>query len=288
MNSKRFRKFEFIDFLIDNGLVSLEPHVMHDIVDMPVDKKGQLITPYYVNFRGFSDNELIDNVVENVYSLIAKKLPTKKIDAYVGVPEGMTSVGVSLSRKYGAKVVIARSKEKQIADTYAKKWFIGLEEGNNVIVLEDVIQTGDMTYDLIKKLREAKANVLGFCALVNRDEKPHPKIVKETGISSGSAARTISEIFKIPFLEFTDIHFLLRRYKERIGMTAQQEEDCINFYVKYGANIYPSKSLKNKNRQMSRLEDALSHLGGFNIYYYGEDHPSKQEGIQKKLPLDFD
>ncbi|MBI5148157.1 hypothetical protein HZA33_00580 [Candidatus Pacearchaeota archaeon] len=300
-NVAKFNKFEFIDYLIDSGWVSLESHVMHD---------GE-ITPYYIDFRGFSDNKLIDNVVENVFQLVyteiqkigdkirlekfsgsesnVKKLEEQRnrlydIEAYIGVPEGMTSVGVSLSRKYGKKVVIARSKEKEIADSFNKKWFIGLEEGDKVIVLEDVIQTGDMTHELIKRLIESKANVLAFGALVDRRENPHLNIIREyPQIRGYSASDALAKIFQIPFFKFTDIHFLLDRYDKRKRMSKEKMMECINFYAKHGADLY---NYSIEGRQMSKLEDILRFAGGgvATINQYDEDWREREKEL-KQLTL---
>jgi len=67
-----------------------------------------------------------------------------------------------------------------------------LRSGDHVVVIEDVITTGDSALRAIEAVRNAKASVSGRCALLAREEGGR-QAIEETGVAVVSLV-TVSEI----------------------------------------------------------------------------------------------
>ena len=61
------------------------------------------------------------------------------------------------------------------------KWIEGnVQEGNKVVIVDDVVTTGQSTIDAIDRARESNLNVIKAIALVDRQEGGRENIEKRT------------------------------------------------------------------------------------------------------------
>lgn len=90
-----------------------------------------------------------------------------------------------------------------------QKWIEGnIREDMNVVIVEDVITTGQSAITAVKRAREAGLNVLKVIALVDREEGGRENIEKETGLNCAS-------IFtKTDFLELHEKREKLKKEEE--------------------------------------------------------------------------
>ncbi len=98
---------------------------------------------------------------QNFVECIAEKYP--KPDLIAGVATGGIAIGALVAEEMGLPFVYVRSSAKehglgnQIEGYY--------EEGQSVVVIEDLISTGGSSLKAIEALRDAKLNVRGLAAI---------------------------------------------------------------------------------------------------------------------------
>ncbi len=96
---------------------------------------------------------------------IAKIVERKhgKPDAIAGVATGAIAIGVLVAQELGVPFVYVRPEPKKHG---RKNQIEGhLENGQNVVVIEDLISTGKSSLDAVKALKEADVNVKGMVAI---------------------------------------------------------------------------------------------------------------------------
>lgn len=168
-----------MEFLCDEGIIGFFPGGR-------TLKSGRL-SYWYANCRRLTDLQwLASEFGEMVQSHVVKTFGMG-FDYVYGVPEGATKLAMAtnmLNVNPDTKMVMGRAKPKEHGDP-SDKYFIGpLEEGDRVVVLEDVTTTGGSLVGAMKQLREAKVKIIGVVAVVNRDERNKdgrsvPELIRE-------------------------------------------------------------------------------------------------------------
>ena len=111
------------------------------------------ITLSYVPIRNFI-RESLTNLIEFKYG---------KPDVIAGVATGAIAIGVLVAQELGVPFVYVRPEAKKHG---RKNQIEGhLENGQNVVVVEDLISTGKSSINAVKALKEANANVKGMVAI---------------------------------------------------------------------------------------------------------------------------
>jgi len=111
------------------------------------------ITLSYVPIRNFI-RESLTNLVEFKYG---------KPDVIAGVATGAIAIGVLVAQELGVPFVYVRPEAKKHG---RKNQIEGhLENGQNVVVVEDLISTGNSSINAVKALKDANVNVKGMVAI---------------------------------------------------------------------------------------------------------------------------
>ncbi|MDY6779604.1 MAG: orotate phosphoribosyltransferase, partial [Halobacteria archaeon] len=94
-----------------------------------------------------------------------------------GVALGAVPLAAVASVKSGLPYVIARKEEKEYGTSNTVEG--ELEEGEEVVVVEDIVTTGSSVLEAVEKLRDAGAVVNDVVVVVDRQEGGRENIEKE-------------------------------------------------------------------------------------------------------------
>lgn len=103
---------------------------------------------------------------EEVCKVIKEKIEKAgvKVDAVVGPAMGGIVIAYELGRALGVRAMFTERENDEM--TLRRGFFIN--EGENVLVVEDVVTTGKSSLETIKVLKEYGANVVGIASIVDR------------------------------------------------------------------------------------------------------------------------
>ena len=111
------------------------------------------ITLSYPHIRNFIKAEMAKAVEKNF----------GKPDVIAGVATGAIAIGVLVAQELGVPFVYVRPEPKKHGRKNQIEGF--LEKGQNVVVVEDLISTGNSSLQAVKALKEAGAVVKGMVAI---------------------------------------------------------------------------------------------------------------------------
>ncbi len=197
---RRFDKSKFIKFIIDNNVIILS--------DQGFKLKSGRTSPYYINWRVVTnDVYLIDELTNFILDFIHDL--DLNFDCIFGVPEGTTKIAIITQYKWAKSredyklrrytLPMGRGRVKDYGDP-RDKYFIGEPKGN-VIILEDVVTTGNSLLSAIEMCRNVGTNVIATIILTDRlelrDDGKHVKdVIENSGIKYYSMS-TIIDILKV-------------------------------------------------------------------------------------------
>jgi orotate phosphoribosyltransferase len=162
-------KVNFQKFIFKNKIIGF--------FEKPIKLKSGRLSYWYVNWRNISEDVfLLDKLCD--YILFFINYLELSPDCFYGVPEGATKLGIITQFKWAKSqdnydsgsfiLSMGRGSLKEHGDP-KDRYFLGLPRGK-VILLEDVITTGQSLIDSIKKLKELKVNIIAAIGLTNRNE----------------------------------------------------------------------------------------------------------------------
>ena len=190
-------KEKFYDFIIENNVIGF--------FQKPLKLKSGRLSYWYVNWR---------TVAEDVYSL--DKLADYIIDfvesielnpnCFYGVPEGATKIGIITQYKWAIihsnydkgvyPLSMGRAKPKKHGDP-KDRHFLGFPKGK-IIVLEDVITTGESLIETIENFLEFRVNIVATISLTNRNElRDDGRSVKEVVLDKGVNHYSMSDAVEL-------------------------------------------------------------------------------------------
>lgn len=165
----KFNKGDFNKFIIANRVVGF--------FENEVTLKSGRKSHWYVNWRTISnDVYLMDQLSDYLIGFVRDA--GLEADAFYGVPEGATKLGILATYKwakasgdfargrFSLPMGRARPKEHGVP---ADRFFVGEPRGR-VVVVEDVTTTGGSLIRELKNLREALVDVIAAIGLTNRME----------------------------------------------------------------------------------------------------------------------
>jgi orotate phosphoribosyltransferase len=164
-----FNQDEYNKFLIENGIIGF-------FAEGKNLKSGRF-SYWYANCRRLADTVgAVDKTADFLIAFLQEK--GLEYDYIYGVPEGVTKLAGIIDYKRGIaagdpnqRLVMGRGKPKEHGDP-KDKYFVGdVKEGDKVVVVEDVTTTGGSLMKTLEALADAKIEVVGVVALVNREEK---------------------------------------------------------------------------------------------------------------------
>ena len=105
---------------------------------------------------------MIRNYIRDEFSKHIEK-QFGKPDVIAGVATGAIGIGVLVAESLGVPFVYVRPEPKKHGRQNQIEGF--LQKGQNVVVVEDLISTGNSSLMAVEALREAGANVKGMAAI---------------------------------------------------------------------------------------------------------------------------
>lgn len=140
-------------------------------------KSDALLEGHFILSSGKHSNryiqcaKLIENpeYCEEVSKIIAEKIKDQglKVDLCVGPAMGGVIISYELARALGVHAIFTEREDGKMT---LRRGF-EIEEGMNVIIVEDVITTGKSSFETVDVIKSYGANVLALTALVNRSNK---------------------------------------------------------------------------------------------------------------------
>lgn len=119
-------------------------------------------SPIYCDNRLTLSFPLIRNYIRDEFSKHIEK-QFGKPDVIAGVATGAIGIGVLVAESMGLPFVYVRPEAKKHGRKNQVEGF--LQKGQNVVVVEDLISTGNSSLMAVEALREAGANVKGMAAI---------------------------------------------------------------------------------------------------------------------------
>jgi len=179
-------KDNFHKFIFKNKIIGF--------FEEPIKLKSGRLSYWYVNWRNISEDVfLLDKLCD--YLLFFIDFLNLSPDCLYGVPEGATKLGIISQYKWAKKqeeydsgsfrLSMGRGKPKEHGDP-KDRFFLGQPQGK-VIILEDVITTGESLIDNIKKLKELNIDIIAAIVLTNRNElrndgKSVEQVIRKEGV----------------------------------------------------------------------------------------------------------
>ena len=119
-------------------------------------------SPIYCDNRMTLSFPMIRNYIREEF---AKNIEKKfgKPDVIAGVATGAIGIGILVAEYMGLPFVYVRPEPKRHGKQNQIEGF--LQKGQNVVVIEDLISTGNSSLLAVEALREAGANVKGMAAI---------------------------------------------------------------------------------------------------------------------------
>ncbi len=158
-------KQQFIKFMIDNGVLKFGEFTL---------KSGRH-APYFINTGNYKSGSQIARLGEYYADCIASHslvADTLIGPAYKGIPLAV-SAAIALSNKYGQDLNYCFDR-KEVKDHGEGGLFVGkeLQDGEKVIIIEDVMTSGKALREILPKIEQAaKVEVAGMIISVDRMEK---------------------------------------------------------------------------------------------------------------------
>jgi orotate phosphoribosyltransferase len=119
-------------------------------------------SPIYCDNRLILSFPAIRNYVRDEFSKNIEK-QFGKPDVIAGVATGAIGIGILVAESLGLPFVYVRPEAKKHGRMNQVEGF--LQRGQNVIVVEDLISTGNSSLLAVEALREAGANIKGMAAI---------------------------------------------------------------------------------------------------------------------------
>jgi orotidine-5'-phosphate decarboxylase len=187
-----FNQKEFNEFILENNVAGF--------FEEPITLASGRKSHFYFNWRNIlSDVWLTDKLTDFVIDFV--KSENIWVDTFYGVPEGATKLGIITQFKWvkqnsnfsgkASSLAMGRAKPKEHGEL-KDKFFVGIPKGN-VVVIEDVTNTGDSLVKTLDNLKNAGINVVSVISLTNRMVKNNEgKSVREAVESKGFKFYNIS------------------------------------------------------------------------------------------------
>ena len=121
-------------------------------------------SPIYCDNRLTLSFPAIRNYLRDEFSKNIEK-QFGKPDVIAGVATGAIGIGILVAESMGLPFVYVRPEPKKHGRQNQVEGF--LQKGQNVVVVEDLISTGNSSLLAVEALREAGANVKGMAAIFN-------------------------------------------------------------------------------------------------------------------------
>jgi len=153
-------------------------------------------SPYYIDLRLVASfPHIFRKMTKNLQKLVSEKIGLDNFDSLVSVPTGGLVIGSALAIETIKPLIYVRDKPKDYGTTKSieGKIFSGMK----VVLIDDVITTGNSVINAIKQLKDAGLSISDVYVIINRLEGGD-KALSNIGVQT----HQLTDI-----LEITDILF---------------------------------------------------------------------------------
>lgn len=173
-------------------------------------KSGRM-SPIYLDLRRLVTYPDVLKLVARAYASILRKY---KFDRIVGLPYAALPIATAVSLEMGIPLIYPRREAKE----YGTKASIEGEykEGERVVILDDLISTGETKVEAIEKLTAAKLKIVSIVVLIDRE----------------MGAKAFLNKMGYDFEAVVGLSTLLPQWKASGAITAAQEDEVKTFLSK--------------------------------------------------------
>lgn len=155
MNNRIESELKVAEFLLKIKAISLTPST-------PITWASGWKSPIYCDNRKTLSYPQIRTYIRQQFTEVIEEMYGKP-DVIAGVATGGIAMGALIAQEMGIPFVYVRSSAKEHGLSNQIEGV--LEEGQSVVVLEDLISTGNSSLNAVKALREAGAVIKGMAAI---------------------------------------------------------------------------------------------------------------------------
>ena len=160
---------------------------VRDIVDFP--KKG-------IIFRDITTAVKDPKAMKFMIDFLAEQYADKKIDYIAGIESRGFIFGAALAYKLGAGFIVIRKPGKLPADVISQEYSLeygtdkiemhadAVEEGKNVLVIDDLLATGGTVDAACKLLKKVGANIVGAAFIIELSDLKGREKLKDIDVVS--------------------------------------------------------------------------------------------------------
>lgn len=157
MSSNTDSALKVAEFLLNIKAIKLQPNA-------PFTWASGWLSPIYCDNRKTLSFPIVRTYLRQEFvRVISESFP--KPDVIAGVATGGIALGALVAQEMGLPFVYVRPSAKGHGLQNQVEGHI--EEGQNVVVIEDLISTGSSSLKAVEALRDAKCNVKGLVAIFN-------------------------------------------------------------------------------------------------------------------------
>lgn len=213
-------KQEFIDFMLESKVLKFGDFTL---------KSGRK-SPFFMNAGGYVTGQQLMKLGEYYAKAIVDTYGTD-FDvlfgpAYKGIPLAVVTA-IAMHTLYGKEVRYC-SDRKEAKDHGADKGgFLGskLQEGDRVIMIEDVTTSGKSMEETVPKVRSAaNVEIVGLMVSLNRNEK---------GKGNKTALKEVSELYGFPTAAIVSMPEVIAYLGDQLDPELKARIDA--YYQEYGA-----------------------------------------------------
>ncbi|MCJ7507270.1 MAG: orotate phosphoribosyltransferase, partial [candidate division Zixibacteria bacterium] len=135
-------------------------------------KSGALLKGHFLLSSGLHSDEYFEkfqvlqypHYVEMLCKKLADKFEDKKIGVVVGPTVGGVIIAYEVAKNLGVKAIFA---EREEGGRFFKRGF-SLNEGQRVLIVDDILTTGKSILEVISLVKKYKADIVGIGVFLDR------------------------------------------------------------------------------------------------------------------------
>lgn len=218
-----FNRGEFDDFLLRNKCVGF--------FEKPLTLASGRKSYHYINVRNVLSTVGLKKDTAKFVFQFAKNLGLRS-DAFVGIPEGATSLGLAITElidyknSYEIPSVTLRSIYKDHGELKDRYFVGGLKAGQHIALTEDVTTTGESVRRHIPYIKETGVVIDEVIACANRLELRDDRRTVESSLKGD---------FNIGYASMTDSSTLVPKAYQLLQPSREVARAVEEYFNRYGA-----------------------------------------------------